>query len=218
MPNPKGAALKPLIAVVDDEKDLLENFKFLLEDDFEVAAFSDPQSFLKDLPKLVASNLRLVVIDYKMPGLTGLETIQKMHLQNTMVPFIVLSGYLDKRTVIEAVEMGVFRILEKPCPPQELLSAIDQLLIEAELQTVRQEIRQITSQLRELFSSIRVALLQYIPEDIVERMVVDAPEGDLKQKMSFEDLLEKLEHRLDHLLETERLMNDLSSTRSKKTA
>lgn len=210
--------MKPLIAVVDDEKDLLENFKFLLEDDFEVATFNDPLEFLRQVPDLISQNLRLLVIDYKMPGLTGLETIQKMQLENRSVPFIVLSGYLDKRTVIEAVEMGVFRILEKPCPPQELLSAIDQLLVEAELQTVRKEIRQITSQLRELYSSIRIALLQYIPEDIVDRMVIDAPHGSPNQKMSFDDLLEKLEHRLDHLLETEKLMNDLSSTRNKKSA
>ncbi len=206
----------PVIAVVDDEVDLLENFKVLLSDQFEVESFSSPKDFLAAIPKLKAKGLRLLISDFKMPGLNGLEMIQKAHVDFPDLPFILLSGYLDKKTVLEAVDMGVFQLLEKPCQPDVLISAIDQLLIEADLADVRKEIRGITSQLREVYSSVRMALLQYIPEDVMDRLVVDTPEGKGIQTMRFEELLEKLEHRLDSLLNSEKMISDLRNTRAQK--
>jgi FixJ family two-component response regulator len=216
---------QPLIAVVDDEVDLLDNYKILLQDQFEVRAFTSPLEFLQALPELEQQKLRLLVSDFKMPGMSGLEMIQKAHASFPNLPFIILSGFLDKQTVLDAVELGVFRLLEKPCSPDHLLSSIDQLLVESELHLVRKEIRHITSQLRELYSTIRIALMQYIPEDLMERMVIDAPsEQEAGQhatplrKMGFDELLEQLEHRLDQLLNSEKVMNEMTSQHSKKTA
>jgi DNA-binding NtrC family response regulator len=206
----------PLIVVVDDEQDLLDNFKVLLSEQFHVETFSRPRDFLEALPQLKSKGLRLLISDFKMPGLSGLEMIQKAHVNFPGLPFILLSGYLDKKTVLEAVEMGAFRLLEKPCLPHDLIASIDQLLVEADLADVRREIRNITSQLRELYSSVRLALMQYIPEDVMERLVIEAPLGQVVQTMSFEDLLEKLEHRLDLLLSSEKVINELRDSRWKQ--
>ncbi|MGZ5278346.1 MAG: response regulator [Pseudobdellovibrionaceae bacterium] len=207
---------QPLIAVVDDEVDLLDNFQSLLQDQFQVRTFSSPQSFLQALPELQSQKLRLLISDFKMPGMSGLAMVQQAHLVYPNLPFIILSGFLDKKAVLDAVDLGVFRLLEKPCPPDELLSSVDQLLVEADLHLVRKEIRQITSQLRELYSTIRIALLQYIPEELLGRMVIDAPSEGEDRKMGFDDLLESLEHRLDHLLTSEKVMHDLTHHRAKK--
>ena len=201
-----------LIAVVDDENDLLDNFRALLEDQFEIETFSSPAEFLNSLPRLLERKLRLLITDFKMPGMTGLEMVQKVHQQAPHIPFIILSGFLDKKSVMAAIRLGVFRLLEKPSPAEEILAAVDQLILESELGFVREEIRQITSQLRELYSTVRLALLQHIPEDVIDRLVVDAPEGRVTRKMSFEDLLEDLEHRLDQLLRSEKLMKDLKDS------
>ncbi len=208
--------VRPLIAVVDDEIEILEYFKILLDDQYDVRSFSSPAEFLNALPGLMNENLKLLVSDFKMPGMTGLEMIQQAHVSAPQLPFIILSGFLDKKTVLEAVEMGVFRLLEKPSKPDELLSSIDQLLVESDLQSVRQEIRQITSQLRELYSSVRIALMQYIPDEFMDRLVIDAGPGNSAKKISFDELLETLEHRLDHLLNSEKMMNSLIRTKSQK--
>lgn len=208
-----------LIAVVDDEADLLDNFRALLEDQYEVAAFQSPAEFLKALPELQTRKCRLLMTDFKMPGMTGLEMVQKAHLTMPNLPFIILSGFLDKKTVLEAVNMGVFRLLEKPSDHDDILGAIDQLLIESELGFVRQEIRILTSQLRELYTSIRLIMGQYIPQDVMDRLVVEAPNGKVTKKMSFEDLLHNLESRLDQLLKTEKVINELKENhRSEKPA
>lgn len=207
---------QPLVAVVDDEQDLLENFTSLLEDQYQVKAFNSPAAFLQALPELKQQGVRLVVSDFKMPGLTGLEMIQKAITVIPNLPFVILSGFLDKKTVMDAVELGVFRILEKPCDPEVLLSAVDQLLMEADLQNTRTEIRKITSQLREFYSTIRIALMQHIPADVLDRLIVDSPGESTETKMSFEKLLENLEQRLDQLLTSEKMINDLKGNRLKE--
>ena len=203
-----------LIAVVDDEADIREDYKTLLSDEFDVIDFSDPFSFLKHLDKTDAQAPNLVISDYKMPGMDGIEMIRQAQKKGAEFPFILLSGFLDKDSVLSAVEVGVHRMLEKPTNFEHLRAAIDQLLIEFEVVKIRSEIRQITSQLRELYTGIRMILSQHIPSEIVDRMVVDAPQGNVLNKMSFESLLEQLESRLERLLESEKIMTELRSQRN----
>jgi DNA-binding NtrC family response regulator len=203
-----------LIAVVDDETDIREDYKTLLSDEFDVIDFSDPFSFLKYLDKPNVRHPNLVISDYKMPGMDGIEMIRQAQKKGAEFPFILLSGFLDKDSVITAVEVGVHRLLEKPTNFDQLRAAVDQLLLEFEVVKIRNEIRQITSQLRELYTGIRLILNQHIPSDIVERMVIEAQEGSVRNKMSFESLLEHLESRLERLLESEKIMTQLRSQRT----
>lgn len=206
---------KPLIVVIDDEEDILENYRNLLEESYRVRSFSDPKAFLASIDGIGFENPALVITDLKMPSLDGLEMVRRAQKKSVYFPFILLSGFLNKQTAIEAIDIGAYRLLEKPTEFDVLSAAIDQLLIEHDIQQVRDEIRRITSQLRELYSSLRLVLGQYIPEEIIQRLVVDAPNGKVKAKMSFEDLLEALETRLDTLLESEKMMNEMRHNKTR---
>lgn len=197
------------IAVVDDELDILENYRDLLGEDYQVETFSNPLEFLKSMEGPGAKTPDLVITDLNMPGLDGIKMVQQAQQSNHHFPVILLSGFLNKEAVMAAVDIGVYRLLEKPTPIAVLKAAIDQLLIEHDVYTVRREVRQITGQLRELYSTIRLAVLPYIPEDVLKRMVLDAPAGGTPKKMSFEDLLEALESRLDQLLRLETVLTEL---------
>ncbi len=199
----------PLIIVIDDEADILENYRSLLSDSYRVLCHQSPKAFLKSMDETNFEPPGLVITDLKMPGMSGLEMVREAQKKNVSFPFILLSGYLDKQSAIEAVDVGAFRLLEKPTEYDVLSAAIDQLLLEHEIHQVRDEIRKLTAQLRELYSSIRLVLNQYIPEDVVNRLVVDAPNGTVTQKMSFEDLLEALESRLEILLKSEGVLSEL---------
>lgn len=199
------------IAVIDDEADIREDYKTLLGDEFEVRAYEDPTQFLKALDQSVNDFPDLVITDYKMPGIDGIEMIRMAQKKGANFPFILLSGYLDKDSVISAVEVGVHRLLEKPTNFETLRAAIDQLLLEYEIVNIREEIRQITSQLRELYTGIRMIMSQYIPQEVIERTIIHAPQGLVKNKLSFELLLEHLEARLEKLLASEKIMMALRS-------
>lgn len=201
---------KPTIAVVDDEADILSLYEGLLSDDYQVLPFLSPKLFLESLRK--NSKIDLLITDLKMPSMDGLEMIRQSQQLGHRFPFLLLSGHLDKQKALEAVDLGAFRILEKPTDLEILSEAIDQLLVEHEIHSVRNEIRGITSQLRELYTSIRVILLQHIPEELMDRLVVETDgQGRVKKKMGFDELLENLESRLDHLLGSEKMLLDLKN-------
>ncbi len=211
--------LKAHIVVVDDETEILELYKNVLGDIYNVSSYNSPIDFLKALSSGELKDVGLVITDLKMPQMDGLTMVRQAQAQNCFFPFIMLSGYLDKQAVMDAVDVGVFRMLEKPTEFEVLLAAIDQLLMEHEIFKVRKEIRTLTSQLRELYSMVRLVLLQHIPEDMIDRLVVDGPGGnsggDPKAKMSFDTLLEKLESRLDTLLASEKMIIELKTNRFK---
>ncbi|MFN7454319.1 MAG: response regulator [Pseudobdellovibrionaceae bacterium] len=200
--------MKAKLIIVDDEKDILDNFNDLLSDDYEVQTFSHPREFLKHI-ETSQSLPHLLLTDLKMPNMDGISMVKEAQKLGFEAPFIVLSGHLDKSAALQAVQQGVFRILEKPCEHELLLKTIEETILEGEVHRVRREIRQLTSQLRELYTGIRFTLLQYIPEDVIDRLVVDAPNGKVKEKMSFEKLLERLESRLDQLLKSEQVLEQL---------
>jgi FixJ family two-component response regulator len=204
-----------LIHVVDDEEDLLEVYQTLLEDRYRVKAFTSPKDFLENLKQEMPA---LVITDFNMPEMTGIEMIRKgFENSNRPFPFIVLSGYLDKDNAVAAVNLGVFRLLEKPTDGELLLATIDQLLVEYQVTKVQTEAREITSQLKELYSSIRVILSQYIPDEILERLMVETDEnGQVKARHSFEEFLERLESRLDFLLKSERVLLELKTQNYKQ--
>lgn len=150
--------------------------------------------------------------------MNGLQMIQEAQRNGHYFPFILLSGFLDKDVVIQAVDVGVFRLLEKPTEYTLLLHTIDQLMIEHDVYKVRKEIRSLSSQLRELYTAIRLALLQHIPAETLNRIIrptsINANSSNLKvsgnsKDESFEELLERLETRLEKLIASEKILDEM---------
>jgi len=207
---------KPKLIVVDDEIDILDIYTSLLEPDFEVEAFNSPKEFLAALQADPHKDFELLITDLKMPEIDGLQMITQAQALGFSFPFILLSGHMDKAAAIDAINLGAFRRLEKPTAYEVLIAAIDQLIMEHEIVNVRKEIRAMTGQLRELYTSIRIIMDQYIPEDILNRLVVETnPDGQVKNKTSFESVLEKLETRLERLLESERVLTEMKVNKFK---
>ena len=200
-------AEREFVAVVDDEPDLLEFYREILSETCRIETFETPQAFLDFLSQLKEASQapKLLISDFKMPGMNGLTMIQQTRRMNYEFPFILLSGFLTKEVVLGAVGAGVFRVLEKPIDVDILVHTVDELLMEGDIQETRREIRTLTSQLREIYAGIRLIMDQYIPEDVQARMIVETVGDTVKKKISFEDLLASLEARLDHLLQKEKL-------------
>jgi FixJ family two-component response regulator len=198
----------PLIAVVDDEKEILDNYVEYLGDDFRVLCFQTAEGLLKELPHF-HKELQFLITDYKMPRINGVEMIRQAFAKGYRFPFILLSGVLDKNNVLEAVDVGAFRLMEKPISPEQLDDVIDELMIEHELKETRREVRLITGQLRELYSTLRLTWADHVPPELLKRMEVASNSPDGAAPMRFEDLLDSLEKQLERLLKTEKNLADL---------
>lgn len=188
---------KFLIAVVDDEIDITHLLSHLLSDDYHVMEFNTPQSYLDYLSNTTNRRPDLLICDYDMPTMNGLKMVQIAQTRGHTVPFIVLSGYLTKDNVLEALSYGVFSVLEKPIGVPILMQNIESLIKEHRLLATHQEVRQIVTQLTEAYGHLSLLLEQYVPSEILEKVIVEKdPATGTFKKLTFTELIESLEQRL----------------------
>lgn len=206
--------MKPHIVIVDDEADITENLALLLEDSYQVTSFNDSTKLIQNLENGQISRIDVVITDLRMPKLSGIEMVKKIYSLGFDFPFILFSGNLNKENTLEAMDLGAYRILEKPVRIEKLQQSIEHLLLEHQIEIVRKETRVLISQLRELYTSLRIVCHNYIPQDVMDRLVVEAPNGQVKKQLNFDDVMENLETRLHKLLNSEKSLERLRDSKN----
>ena len=115
--------LRPLIRIVDDDKALAESFGLLLETmGWDTAAYSSGRRFLNndDLARPGC-----IVLDVRMPGLTGPEVQDELIERGCRLPIIFLSAHGSIPMAVSTVQKGAVDFLEKPIEPAELIAKIN---------------------------------------------------------------------------------------------
>jgi len=113
------------ILLVDDEKTFIETLaQRLLQRGFVVdCAFSGTEA-LNQLDR--DTGIDVVVMDIKMPGLDGIETIKKIKQQHPLVEIIMLTGHSTIHSAVDAIKFGAIDYLTKPCDLTILISKATQ--------------------------------------------------------------------------------------------
>lgn len=110
------------ILVIDDDKDIcLVLSKFLTKNAYEVDIAHTGDGGLKLLRD---NEYILVLCDYRLPDMTGVEALQKIKVLSPIVPVIIITGYSDVRTAVETFRYGASDYVTKPLYPDELLVTI----------------------------------------------------------------------------------------------
>lgn len=112
----------PIVYVVDDESDVRRALGFFLK-----ASGYSPRPFLSGSDLLAeTSNLQpgCVLLDIRMPGVDGLEVLQRIGRQSASLPVIVMTGHGDIATAVRAMQLGAIDLLEKPFEDELLLKAL----------------------------------------------------------------------------------------------
>ncbi|MBP1727832.1 MAG: sigma-54-dependent transcriptional response regulator [Deltaproteobacteria bacterium] len=111
------------IMVVDDEQVVREGVKRVLESsgEFLVETCSSGQLALE---RLLDEDFDLVITDLKMPGMSGMEVIQTLKSVYPDVPVVMITGYANVATAVEAMKYGAANYIPKPFKPQELIDNI----------------------------------------------------------------------------------------------
>ncbi|MEH6633519.1 MAG: response regulator [Halopseudomonas aestusnigri] len=110
------------IYLVDDDEAVREGLSLLLKTlGYHVVAFGDPQTFLETLPRLVAG---CIVMDIRMPMISGLKVQEKLIEANCHWPVVVISGHGDINACRKAFKNGAVDFLSKPLDEQDLIDAI----------------------------------------------------------------------------------------------
>ena len=117
---------KPKVLLVDDEDMVLTSIRTLLlmEGEHDVESFTNPSLAVQYLE---ANAVDLVVSDYMMPGMNGIQLLGHARRLQPEVARVLLTGHADKASAIQAInEVALFQYLEKPWDNAQLLLVIQQ--------------------------------------------------------------------------------------------
>jgi DNA-binding NtrC family response regulator len=115
----------PNILVVDDEINVVESFKRLLEDDYKVLTATNGEEALEKIEK---ENLDIVLLDIRMPEMDGIEVLRRIREMGENVDVIVVTAVNTMRTAIEAMKLGAYDYITKPFEVDEVIVSINKAL------------------------------------------------------------------------------------------
>lgn len=110
------------VAVVDDEAQVRAALRRLLRlADYDVATYDSGDAFLASLAQDMPD---CALLDVNMPGLGGLQVLERLRADGVALPVVVITASDDPAIERGALQAGALRVLRKPCSNDELLAAI----------------------------------------------------------------------------------------------
>jgi len=115
--------MKPTVMLVDDEAPFVETMtKRLSKRDLTIITAFSGEEALELIDK--NRNTDVVILDVKMPGLDGIETLEKIRKQFPLIEVIMLTGHATVESAIEGMKLGAFDYMMKPCEIEQLMSKV----------------------------------------------------------------------------------------------
>ena len=117
--------LAPLVMLVDDEAPFVETMAKRLEKrELIIETALSGQAALDLLKK--KPDVDVVILDVKMPGMDGLETLQKIKMDYPLTEVIMLTAHATVESAIDGLKLGAFDYLMKPCDMGHLMSKVEE--------------------------------------------------------------------------------------------
>ena len=116
------------LLIIDDDRDFGQSLKSLLEDRLHVVEYVENASRGLALSR---ESFDAVLLDNRMPGMTGIEFLKVLRETENLVPVILMTNRGTSETVIEAINLGAFDYIEKPLELGLLIDELEPLLLKA---------------------------------------------------------------------------------------
>ncbi|HEX6162408.1 MAG TPA: sigma-54 dependent transcriptional regulator [Vicinamibacterales bacterium] len=133
--------MKPRILVIDDDAEIRKSFKMTLEyAGYDVVLAATGEEGVKLVEQEAPD---LVFCDIKMPGMDGLDVLQKLQHLKDVMPIVVITGNAEIQTAVEATRLGAFDFIEKPVSSERMLvsvrNAVDTRRLKTENKSYRRD-------------------------------------------------------------------------------
>jgi len=185
-----------LVFVVDDDASVRASLKSLLESiGLHVELFESADDFLKSKIPDIACCL---VLDVRLPGLSGLEFQAELAKAGLNFPIIFLTGHADIPMTVQAMKAGAVEFLTKPCRDQDLLHAVrtalerDRVRRKDQMHTalLRAQSDSLTAREKEVMGFVAAGLLnkQIAAEMDITEVTVKMHRGNIMRKMQARSL------------------------------
>jgi two-component system response regulator FixJ len=161
----------PVVFIVDDDEAMRNSLRLLLKSvGLAVSAVSSAREFLDTY---TPEQPGCVVLDVRMPAMSGLEVQELLNLEGALIPVVFITGSGDVPTAVEAMRAGAFDFLQKPFRKQQFIDCIQRALAKdrasrAELEectAIRERLESLTPREREILTLVTSG----IPNKIMAR-------------------------------------------------
>lgn len=118
------------IAVIDDDTITLELVQIILEEvtSGEIVVFSDSKLALEYVQSDKMDDISLVMCDWLMPDVSGLDILAALRKSRPSCPFLMLTANATKQLVVDAMRLGVNDFVVKPFHTNDLINKVEQLI------------------------------------------------------------------------------------------
>ena len=166
--------LEPVVCVVDDDWGVRNSLRWLVESEgLAVNTFASAEAFLDACDPAQPGCL---VLDVKMPGMSGLELQRELRQRRITIPVIIISGHADVQVAVRAFKTGAVDLLEKPFSDDDLLDRI-RLALEKD-----REIR--TAAAERAAAAARIALLTRREKQVLGLVVAGSSNKEIANKLA----------------------------------
>ena len=125
-PKPVLGPMSAVVYVVDDDAATLQNLNDLAESvHLEARCYSSAQAFLDNFS---ADQPSCLLVDVRMPGMSGLQLMERMTEKKIQIPTIVITAYGELAAAVAAMKLGAVDFLEKPLNMTLLLDLINKAI------------------------------------------------------------------------------------------
>lgn len=198
--------LTQTIYVVDDDEAMRDSMSWLLEGEgYRVSCFDSAASFLKARHDAMRGCL---VLDVRMPEMSGLELHERLDALGSRLPIIFVTGHGDVPMAVSALQRGACDFIEKPFHNEDLLARIERALeLDAQLSARRQRddviahrLEQLTLREREVMDLVVAGRLnkQIADELQISMKTVEAHRARVMEKMGVRTLAELVKAAMAH--------------------
>jgi FixJ family two-component response regulator len=158
-------ALAPRVFVVDDNASVRKSLsRLLVAAGYVVETFASAREFLA---RESSDGPCCLVLDVRMPGLTGIEMQQTLAAAGRRMSIVFVTGHADVRASVSAMKGGAVDLLTKPVDARDLLAAVQRSLAksaqdlsaETRLADVRQRVKRLTAREMEVFALVVTGML-----------------------------------------------------------
>ncbi len=114
------------VYLLDDDSNFVELIRSLFESvNLSFQGFTSSEAFIKVLPTI---NSGCILLDMRLPGINGLEILEKITADQSSPPVIMVTAHADVETAVRAMKSGAFDFIEKPFSGQALVDVVQKAL------------------------------------------------------------------------------------------
>ena len=159
-----------LISIVDDDPSIRSSLSFLLQSaGYQVDDFNSAKEFLKS--NINSSDSGCLILDVKMPGISGLDLQKELASINYSRPIIFITGQGDIPMTVQAMKNGAVNFLPKPYDDTQILDAVEEALVINMMVLVEQSELKIIQHKFDLLSNREQEVLKYLLSGMLNKQV-----------------------------------------------